>query len=212
MPASLCNALSTEEQISYGAEGSKTCIGEFGSMSAIYSADPGLVPEPILQDTFRSKPDVSFLLCKFRDMRETLPDPAALAARIANLHQTSQSPNGKFGFHCATSHGIVPIDHGWFGSWEDYFSITTRLLISQEQRAQGPNEEIITLADAVFAKVVPRLLRPLETGGRSIKPSLIHGDLWHGNVATDAETGEPVIFDAAGFYAHNECKSRLPTS
>ena len=63
------------------------------------------------------------------------------------------------------------------------------------------------MATPFFDKVVPRLLRPLETGGRSIRPSLIHGDLWHGNAETDAETGEPVIFDAASFYAHNECKS-----
>lgn len=61
-----------------------------------------------------------------------------------------------------------------------------------------------------FEKVILRLLRPLETGGRSIRPTLIHGDLWHGNAETDAETGQPIIFDAASFYAHNECKTLRP--
>lgn len=33
---------------------------------------------------------------------------------------------------------------------------------------------------------------------------LIHGDLWDGNIATDAENGNPVIFDCGAYYAHNE--------
>lgn len=36
----------------------------------------------------------------------------------------------------------------------------------------------------------------------SISPSLLHGDLWSGNVAQCGE--EPVIFDAASFYGHYE--------
>ena len=43
----------------------------------------------------------------------------------------------------------------------------------------------------VTSKVIPRLLRPLETGGRQIKPSLVHGDLYSGNVSVDAVTGGP---------------------
>ncbi|KAG7118606.1 Ketosamine-3-kinase like protein [Verticillium longisporum] len=70
--------------------------------------------------------------------------------------------------------------------------------------AQGPNQDILGLMEPFFSNVIPRLLRPLETDGRSITPSLIHGDLWHGNVATDADTQEPVIFDAASSHAHNE--------
>jgi fructosamine-3-kinase len=35
----------------------------------------------------------------------------------------------------------------------------------------------------LLKKVIPRLLDPLETDGRSIKPVLLHGDLWLGNVS-----------------------------
>jgi fructosamine-3-kinase len=52
--------------------------------------------------------------------------------------------------------------------------------------------------------VVPKLLRPLEADGRKVKPCLIHGDLWDGNIGTDAKTGEIYIFDASVYYAHNE--------
>lgn len=40
--------------------------------------------------------------------------------------------------------------------------------------------------------------------GRSIKPCLVHGDLCDENAATDGLTGEPFMFDAGSFYAHNE--------
>ena len=52
--------------------------------------------------------------------------------------------------------------------------------------------------------MIPRLLEPLQSEGRSIKPCLVHGDLWDENTATDMDTGEPFIFDAGSFYAHNE--------
>ena len=40
-------------------------------------------------------------------------------------------------------------------------------------------------------KVVPRLSRPLETGGRYLKPCPVHGDLCEGNTVVDAISEEP---------------------
>jgi hypothetical protein len=43
-----------------------------------------------------------------------------------------------------------------------------------ENEMQGPaTEELAELSTAMLEKVIPRLLRPLETGGRHIDPSLI---------------------------------------
>lgn len=53
-------------------------------------------------------------------------------------------------------------------------------------------------------KVVPRLLLPLQSKGRVLKPSLLHGDCWDGNTATDKNTGEAFVFDVCSFYGHNE--------
>ena len=58
-------------------------------------------------------------------------------------------------------------------------------------------------------KVIPRLLRPMETNGRSIKPALVHGDLWCGNAAIDVQADAPLIYDPSSFYAHNECNLRF---
>lgn len=52
-------------------------------------------------------------------------------------------------------------------------------------------------------KVIPRLLEPLQSDGRSIKPCLIHGDLEVENSATDITTGEPFVFNAGSFYGND---------
>lgn len=39
--------------------------------------------------------------------------------------------------------------------------------------------------------------------GYAVKPSLLHGDLWSGNIASDA-TGSPVIYDPALYYGDRE--------
>jgi protein-ribulosamine 3-kinase len=179
--------------------------GEFTSMSTMYAAKPDLVPRPIAWGTYASIPDVHFFLCDFHDMTDELPDLQSFPMKMAELHRNGTSPNGKYGFPVTTYHGNTPLDHGWADTWEEYFTTRTKALLLLEQEAQGANDDIQALAGPFFAKVVPRLLRPLETGDRTIKPCLVHGDLWYGNATMDSETDLPIIFDAACFYAHNEC-------
>lgn len=78
--------------------------------------------------------------------------------------------------------------------------------------AGGPNKELKDLMPGMFGKVIPRLLRPLESGGRSITPSLVHGDLWCGNAAVDLENDIPLVFDPCCFWAHNECNTSKASS
>lgn len=47
------------------------------------------------------------------------------------------------------------------------------------------------------------MLGGLLQDGEPIKPTLIHGDLWEGNIGTDG-AGNLYLFDACSFYAHNE--------
>ncbi|KAJ4386034.1 hypothetical protein N0V93_008926 [Gnomoniopsis smithogilvyi] len=189
---------------SHGERGRSMMSGEFKSMTTIHDVAPTLVPLPIAWGSYDSMQDVHFFLCEFRNMTDELPDMETFPAKIAELHRNGTSPDGRFGFYVTSYHGQTPIEHGWSDTWEEYFTRTTRALLSLEQEAQGHNEQILKLSDAFLNKVIPRLLRPLQTGGRNIKPALIHGDLWHGNASMDADTNEPVIFDAACFYAHNE--------
>lgn len=79
-----------------------------------------------------------------------------------------------------------------------------------EIAAKGHDPAFDVLLPLIFGKVVPRLLRPLESDRRSVKPSLVHGDLWFANSGTHVGTDEPLEFDACCFYAHNECKLNIP--
>ncbi|KAK8043346.1 hypothetical protein PG993_005776, partial [Apiospora rasikravindrae] len=188
----------------FGDRGRKMVSSEYHCMNKIYAAVPDLVPKTIAWGSYSDIPDVHFFLAEFRPMKDGLPDIGRFPSKIAELHRSATSPDGKFGFDVMTFHGNTAIEHGWSNTWEEYFARTTKALFELEQQARGPNEDIRELMVPFFSKVVPRLLRPMETGGRSIRPSLIHGDLWHGNASTDGATGRPIIFDAASFYAHNE--------
>lgn len=85
------------------------------------------------------------------------------------------------------------------------------MALKLEEGARCHVPELDDLVPVIFDKVIPRLLRPLESDGRTVKPSFVYGDLWFANSGVDLTTGQSLIFDACCFYAHNECKSQFPT-
>jgi protein-ribulosamine 3-kinase len=125
------------------------------------------------------------------------------------LHQKSISPTGKFGFHITTGAGNLLQFIGWEDSWETFFTKSMRWALDLEiERTQrkGRSEELDVLSRALFDKVIPRRLRSLENEGRSVKPSLVHGDLWYANSGLDVDDGQPLVFNACCFFTHNECE------
>lgn len=193
-----------------GEQGSKMVRGEFESMNAIYKVVPEFVPKPIGWGTYQTIPDTHFFLCEFREMTDEMPDPNIFAASLSALHQKSESPTGMFGFDVTTYAGNLPQMVAWEKSWETFFAKSMRHALDLEIGARGYDKEFDVLVPALFDKVIPRLLRPLESEGRTIKPSLVHGDLWYANCGIDVSTSKPLVFDACCFYAHNECKQISP--
>lgn len=165
----------TEElQVAEGDRGRGMMLGEYESMQSIYAITPTFVPKPIAWGTFQSNDNLHFFLCDFHDMDLELPDVDRFTARLAELHRNSTSPNGKFGYHLTTYNGILPQDNTWTDSWEEYFSNNFKRMVELEEAAQGPpSEEQKLLVSSMLEKVIPRLLRPLETEGRRVKPCLI---------------------------------------
>jgi len=160
------------------------------------------------------------------------PPPEPFTACLRELHQKSVSPTGKFGFHIQTYAGNLPQYVEWTESWEDFFMKSLKFAITLEREVKGPycgldgedadvhpkrtqsngqagleREMEEYLLPRLYSKVVPRLLRPLESGGRKAKPSLVHGDLWWGNAGVVVGEKRCVVFDACCFYAHHECVS-----
>ena len=192
-------------QISFGEHGKEALKGEFESTLAIHTLQPEFTPKPIAHGTFENRPSAHYYICRFYDLTQELPEPDAFCRKLAALHAESTSPNGKFGFHVTTYNGDLPQENGYTDTWEECFLNGFKHMISLNLERGGAWPEVESLATEMVGRVIPRLLRPLETGGRSVKPSLVHGDLWCGNAAVDARTGSPLVFDPSSFYAHNEC-------
>lgn len=182
--------------------------GEMESMKAIHETMNAIAPRPIAWGSYKSIPDTYFFICEFIDMADGVPSIMSLPAKLAEFHKRSlgKSPNGKWGFHVINYQGSLPQDTTWTDTWEECFYNNLKGFFDLEQKAQGPDPEFVEMMGKLYQKVIPRLLRPLETGGRSIEPCLVHGDLWGGNAALAVDTGNPVIFDACALYGHNECQ------
>jgi protein-ribulosamine 3-kinase len=182
-------------------------FGEFHSMTAIHEASPNFSPKPLGWGSYAKEPDMYFFLCAFHEMKDKVPDVSTFPAMLAQLHKNGVSPSGKFGFPVPTYQGRLPQDTTECDTWEESFTRGIRRFFELEEESQGYDEDMAYLRQEIIAKVIPRLLRPLETEGRSVIPQLVHGDLWDGNTAVDAVTEKPLIFDACSSYAHHECKS-----
>jgi fructosamine-3-kinase len=180
--------------------------GEFKFLKAINTVAPNFAPESFAWGRYRKEdPETYFLLAEFREVGEQPPDPIRFTARLAELHRNSVSPTGKFSFHITTCHGkITQITDCWEGSWEVLYRKQLAHQIQLDEEKHGVWPKFQHVCRLTLEKVIPRLLGPLQSGGRSIKPCLIQGDLWDENTATDMNTGEPFVFDAGSMYAHNE--------
>ena len=179
--------------------------GEYESMQELYKVAPSFVPRPICWGSC-AEPGRHYFLSEFHDLDTGLPSIVDFTREVAKLHNESCSPNNMFGFHITTYNGTLVQDNNWTKSWEESYSNRIRCTLALEEAARGPSEELKELSNSLLEKVIPRLLRPLETQGRTVKPSLLHGDLWIGNIATDKATGHPMIFDSSAYYGHHECE------
>ncbi|PGH07228.1 hypothetical protein AJ79_06332 [Helicocarpus griseus UAMH5409] len=139
-------------------------------------------------------------------LHKALPDlvPKPLGFGILSCYKNGVSPDGKFGFPVPTYQGRLSQDTTQCDTWEESFSRGIEQFFRLEEELQGYDEEMAELRKGIMEKVIPRLLRSLETEGRKVVPRLVHGDLWDGNTSADAATGLPIIFDACSSYAHHE--------
>lgn len=202
----ICSNLYTLDirQTKLGDLGGKMMEGAYHSERAFHTYLPDNVPKPHAWGSYKSDPSTWFYLCDFRDMVEEVPKTRHFVSLIAKVHRESMGKNERFGFDVPTYLACVPNDNTWQTSWEVWFSQAMKQMFRIEEMAHGKDDELDILKKDIFEKVIPRLLRPLETGGRSIKPCLIHSDLWPGNTMPDAQTHEILIFDSCAYWGHNE--------
>lgn len=180
--------------------------GEFESAKEIYRLMPGFIPKPFAFGRYESSNPVAyFFLSEFVDMDITSPpDPEELAMKLSELHQKSESPTGKFGFHVVTCDGKMPHNVDWQDSWAVFFGRLLQGVCRLDIENNGPWPELERATQQLITKVIPRLLGELKYKGKPIEPCIIHGDLWEPNMGVNLATGELMMYDVGSYYAHNE--------
>ena len=139
-------------------------------------------PEPFLAGLRENE---AFIEMQYLEL-DGRADWAALARMLATLHR---STGPRFGWEKENWIGLSPQKNGWSEDWIGFYR--DHRLIPQLARANlmKDSESLLKNLDAFFENHDP-------------VPSLLHGDLWSGNVGFTR--AGPVIFDPAVYYGDRE--------
>lgn len=122
------------------------------------------------------------------------PAAEALGHALATMHGSFHQ---RFGFHCDNNIGSTPQLNAFSDDWVEFWR-EHRLGFQLELAARNG-------FDADLIDAGKRLLENLEKyfDNYHPRPSLLHGDLWSGNLAADS-AGNPVIYDPACYFGDHE--------
>jgi fructosamine-3-kinase len=114
------------------------------------------------------------------------PDWHALGAQLADLHRTTA--DDRFGWHRDNLLGRATQPGGWSDDWPAFFA---------EHRLR-PLLTADALPDAVRARIERGIAGPLAAllDGHAPPASLVHGDLWSGNVVAGSWLVDPAVWMA----------------
>ena len=127
--------------------------------------------------------DRAFLLMELLDLSPR-GDFAALGRMLAHAHRI---PGPRFGWQRDNYIGATPQQNGWSDSWADFWWT----------RRMAPQLALATEKGFVLKAPPLELLQQHEP-----QPSLLHGDLWSGNVGFTRDG--PAVFDPAVYYGDRE--------
>ena len=148
------------------------------------------VPQPIC---WGMADRASYLVLEWLEFgRGTTPSWEEMGRKLAAMHQAGGSD--RFGWERNNTIGSTPQINHWTDRWADFFAqerIGYQLHLAGRRGGNFFDEE----------QVVAVVLEALAD--REPQPSLVHGDLWSGNVAVTT-AGEPVILDPATYYGDRE--------
>jgi len=185
-------------------------VGEFESLKAINETCTVRVPKPV---KILESAGESIFVMECLPIKSLSRFQGKLGEELARLHlhnrgllQENARSEGKignlekgvdeFGFHVSTCCGLLPQSNTWSKSWPEFFARDKlQYQIELLQKEYGDRE-----LESLWSELQQRL--DVFFVDLEIAPSLLHGDLWSGNAA-ETES-EPVIYDAAAFYGHDE--------
>ncbi len=165
---------------------------EFAGLQAIAATDTVRVPRAVLSGTANGQAYLVLEHIVFGQAKRQ--SWHTLGRQLADLHR---QPQAYFGWQRDNTIGSTPQPNAasadWLAFWRDQrLAYQLQLAASNGYRGnlQRLGERLCANMGVFFA-------------GYRLLPSLLHGDLWGGNVAFDQQ-GTPVIFDPACYYGDRE--------
>ncbi len=147
------------------------------------------VPEPACSGSFENN---SFLVLEYIQM-SSRGDIAEAGRELAKMHQKI---GGGFGWSrdntIGSTHQPNKISSDWVEFWQQHrlgYQLKLAAELGHARKLQERGQKLLEL--------LPQLI------GHKPLPSLLHGDLWGGNIAFDTQQ-QPVIFDPAVYYGDRE--------
>ena len=107
---------------------------------------------------------------------------------------------GRWGWHADNVIGSLPQPNGWAADWGDFWARRRIRPLARELLTRG---DISSRQHGVIARAADRAAELLDPVAQTDGPSLLHGDLWSGNVLV-ARGGRPVLIDPAVYIGHRE--------
>ncbi|WP_448560710.1 fructosamine kinase family protein [Trichothermofontia sp.] len=152
------------------------------------------VPRPICCGVVAGQ---AYLVLEYLELggRGTAAHWHTMGQRLAALHQWQPAQGvSQFGWDRDNTIGETPQPNPWTRDWATFFRdqrLAFQFKLAARRGGHFPRQ-------AELLEAVPALL-----AAHHPQPSLVHGDLWSGNVAITTD-GEPVIFDPAPYWGDRE--------
>ena len=149
-----------------------------------------IIPEVI---AFKNFKNIEILLIEWIDMQNF--DQKKLGKGLGEMHLNSTESNPKiFGYPVQGFIGLTDQKKGWENNWIDcYLNLRIVPQLSTLKSNFLDKETIHKVKEKIRSELLNH--EPINT--------LVHGDLWSGNVGID-RNGKGVIFDPASWWADNE--------
>lgn len=118
----------------------------------------------------------------------------AAGRALAELHRMQ---GAQYGWHRDNFIGSTPQNNAEHRAWPFFFAHRRLLPQLQLAKSHAQNARLIAGGERLAEKLAALFV------DHQPQPSLLHGDLWHGNAATDA-SGSLVLFDPAVYFGDRE--------
>lgn len=172
--------------------------GEGAGLTAMYETGTIRIPKVYHYGALKDMSG-SFIIMELLELGPAFSQKE-LGEKLAEMHLAEplmpEAKAGMFGFSMDNTIGSTPQPNGWMSDWVEFFRerrLRHQVLLTNDSELIDKGNRLCLKLDGLFEDIRD-----------DIKPSLLHGDLWSGNVSSVAEG--PVIYDPACYYGHHEAE------